>query len=538
MMFQLTSAFLLALSSSIDTVSAQQEAVIGVNNLINGACAVDYDPNDNVDYFPMKYRKPSINSYGNIDIFGNKFVPHESTDFLNIEYHDNYKIVTNSHQQPPKTYLLYQCGTEIPDIVTNGDFEFDLVVSVPHQGGLALTQTPQIPYVELLGLREEVIAYVGDPQYVTSPCMSYMMTGAGDDDQIQVVYDSNITIMEGLTDTFRTEHPDAIIVSGPTNNVVGDRVIVASATQERTNVATFDWIAFYASFYNLEGESNRISTLMQESYDCISDVSTNIVKQQRNLENVGEEYHTPTIFWANFFTYDDLGWSVGDCPTSDANFYCEYAAHCDATILSRPEGVGFNRTYGGSPTVYWYISDEEALEMGKNADIFIYTGGDWDSVYKSHSSMLDQFKAVQNKQVFDTLGQGPSAWLEQRYAEYNTVGLDLCDIVGHSIMATVNGGDNATNRWFRNIYTEPIGALPVCDVAGGEISQPYVPPEVNCVQPPEEGVEIVNGQKEEISSPSQEQEEDDDSAASGFCNYFSYSNLLLVSFAGMVVSQM
>merc|ERR1740139_355850 len=100
-------------------------------------------------------------------------------------------------------------------------------------------------------------------------------------------------------------------------------------------------------------------------------------------------------------------------------------------------------------------------------------------------------------------------------------------------MATVNGGNNA-NRWFRNVYTEPIGALPVCDVAGGEISQPYVPPKVNCVQPPEEGVEIVN-EPEESSSPPQE---DGDSAASGFCNYFSYSNLLLVSFAGMVVSQM
>lgn len=273
---------------------------------------------------------------------------------------------------------------------------------------------------------------------------------------------------------------------------------------------------------------------MQDNYDCISDVSTNIVEQQRILENEEAEYHTPNIFWANFFTYDDLGWSVGDCPTWDANFYCEYAAHCDATILSRPEGVGFNRTYGGSPTVYWYISDEEALEMGKNADVFIYTGGDWDSVYKSHSSMLDQFKAVQNKQVFDTLGQGPSAWLEQRYAEYDTVGLDLCDIVGHSI-ATVNGGD--ANRLFRNVYTEPIGSLPVCDVAGGEISRPYVPPEVNCVQPPEEGVEIVNG-PEEISSPPHKQVEDGDSAASGFCNYFSYSNLLLVSFAGMVVSQM
>jgi len=500
MMFSISPAFLLALSFIRNTASAQgitsnnvligedqDEGSILLENLVN-SCVINFDPESNVDYFPTKWTKPNIKSYGDVDIFGDKFVPNNTTDFIEIEYFNTYKIVRNLHQDPPKEYLLYQCGTEIPDDVNQDDF--DWVGPVPHKGGLALTQTPQIPYIELLGLREEVIALIGNPIYVTSPCMSHMLSEdatQGRGTSITTYYDSNSTIQEELVAGFRKSNPDAIIVSGPTNNVVGDQVIVASATQERTNVATFDWIAFYASFYNMEGESNRISSEMQESYDCSSDVANDIAAQQFLQQEANfavtatdsdKEYKEPTIMWANYFTYQDLGWSVGYCPTWETTYYCEYAKHCGASVLSRPEGVGTNRTFG-SPTVYWYLNDEQVLEMGKDADVFIFSGADWDATYALKNETLDQFKAVQNKQVFDTLGQGKSAWNEQRYAEYDVVGLDMCDVVGHSPIE----GPKHTRRWFRNVYTEPVGSMEQCDVAGGEISQPFVPPGQECVRP-------------------------------------------------------
>jgi len=491
--------------SAQDNTDASGNAVIG-ENLVDGACAVDYDPEAGIDYFPTKYAAPDIASYGDVDIFGNKFVPHNTTDFLQIEYFKTYKIVTNSHQDPPLQYLLYQCGTEIPDDVDQDDFQ--LVVSVPHQGGLALTQTPMIPYVELLNLRKDIIAHLGDPSYVTSPCLSYQLgPNATDEERIPVIWDSNSTIEEEMVTQWRADNPEAIIVSGPTNNIVGDRVIVSSATQERTNVATYDWIAFYAAFYNLEGESNRLSQQMQESYDCTSDVANEIVAEQRDLGTDpdgnfegGEEYKEPVIFWANYFTWGDLGWSVAECPTWDTVYYCEYATHCGAKVLSRPEGVGFNQTYGGSPTVYWYLNDTEAFEMGKDADIFMYSGSDWEALYESHGEMLDQFKSVQNKQVYDTLGQGASAWNEQRYAEYDIVGLDMCDVVGHSVFQFDKQATPHERRWFRNVYTDPIGSMPQCDVAGGELTQPYVAPEIGCVRPQATGVESGEGTEESSSS--------------------------------------
>jgi hypothetical protein len=513
-MFKISSTFLFLLSSgftaAVDNVligEDQDEASALLENLVD-RCAIDFDPNAEIDFFPTKYSKPSIRSYGDIDIFGEKFIPHTTTDFLEITYHKTYKIVTNKHQDPPKSYLLYQCGTQIPQDVVDAN-DFDLVVSVPHQGGLALTQTPQIPYVELLGLREEVIAYIGDPSYVTSPCMSHMMG----EESIEIVHDYNFTIAEEKVEDFRERHPDAIIVSGPTNNAVGDQVIVASATQERTNVAIFDWIHFYAAFYNMEGEANRIASQMKDSYECSSDVATDIALQQRQLPE-DEEYKKPVIFWANYFTWQNLGWSVAECPTWDHTYYCEYAEHCGATILTRPEGFGYNRTWG-SPTVYWYLNDEEALAMGKDADIIIFSGSDWEEIYALKNETLDQFKAVQNKMVFDTLGQGPSAWFEQRYAEYDVVGLDMCDVVGHVNM----NGPKHTRRWFRNVYTEPVGSLPVCDVEGGEVSKPYVPPEQACVRP------------QEIAE--EEDVEDDSSAASSSMTRLMFA-MLAIAYAAVL----
>ena len=442
-------------------------------NLID-KCVDTFDPA--IDYFPVKYTKPTITSYGDTDIFGEKFVPHNTTDYLDITYHMTYKIVTNSHQDPPVKYLMYQCGTEPPqDVIDDPNNDFQLVLPVPHKGGLAITQTPQIPYIEMLGLRDEIIAYVGNPQYVTSPCLQHMLSDdAADEHAVETVYDTNSTIQRELIDDFISRNPDVVIFSGPTNNVVGDRVVVASATQERTNVATFDWISFYASFFNLEGEAARISSEMKDSYDCSSENARAVASRQRKLE---EEEKRPVILWANYLTYQDLGWSVAECPTWDSAYYCEYAKHCDADILSRPEGVGYNRTWG-SPAVYWYLNDEEILDMGKDADVFIYTGSDWDAIYALKNETLDQIKAVQNGQVFDTLGQGASAWNEQRYAEYDVVGLDMCDVVGN----VAESGPKHERRWFRNVFTEPIGSLESCNVPD-EISQPFVPPGQECVRP-------------------------------------------------------
>jgi hypothetical protein len=140
--------------------------------------------------------------------------------------------------------------------------------------------------------------------------------------------------------------------------------------------------------------------------------------------------------------------------------------------MGRPESMGFNVSYGG-PEVYWYLTDEEFAEFGKNAEHWIYTGPTFDDDYNLKKDLLDQFKSVQNKQVFDTQGQGPYAWYEQRLAEYDVVALDFCSIVGTASPFYIH-----ERHWFRNIYTDAIGTQGTCD--GDEMNLAYVPEDAKC----------------------------------------------------------
>jgi len=95
-------------------------------------------------------------------------------------------------------------------------------------------------------------------------------------------------------------------------------------------------------------------------------------------------------------------------------------------------------------------------------------------VYEEKKDMLDQIKAVQNQQVYDTQGRGPNMWNEQRLAEYDIVALDFCDLVGTGVPGSVH-----KRQWFRNIFTEPIGTVGECNIPD-EINEPYVPKGAQC----------------------------------------------------------
>lgn len=430
-----------------------------------------------VDYFPNKYE---ARTYSPIFLPENQASLDTTTDLLEIEYFGYYKIITNKYHN--KTYLLYQCGAKPPmEEVFSGKHQ--MILPVPHKGGLAITETPQIPPLELLGLRQEIIAYIGDTQYVSSPCLNYQIDVDG---SVESVFDPadpwNSTILQELTDEFLTRHPEAIIFGGIFADADADRILGVAETQERTNVATFDWISLYASLYNLEARANEIAAETAERYSC-SSANAKILSA-----DVPQEEH-PVVFWANYF--DGYNWSVAECPSWDHTYYCEYAAHCGANIISRPEGVGVEN-FG-----YWYLTDDEALELGKDADIFIYPSQTWDSVYEQKKEMLDQFKAVQNGQVYDTQGGGENSWYEQRLAEYDVVGNDFCALVG-LVNPTQNPPHNI--KWFRNVFTGKIPEMGTCNVPE-ELDDPYVPVGAFCAAVEQQPGAESNGSQASAGTP-------------------------------------
>jgi hypothetical protein len=279
--------------------------------------AAEFDPN--LDYFDglkwaaTDYSGPVLLADGGQDAFPDKVETDTSTDLFEISYHKHYKIITNHFVNA--TYLLYLCGTldQVPDEELQ-DGKHHLVVSVPHTGKVAVTETPQIPFFELLGLRREIIAYVGDPQWVSSPCLNYMVA---EENSIEVVLDANdpynTSTNQMLQDRFVQENPDVIIFGGPYFDKNADRQVIMASTQERTTVATFDWIGFTAAFFNLEGMSNQIAAEIKSRFDCSASNAATL-SAGRSLDE------RPVVLWANYF--DGYNWSVAECPTWDAT-YCE-----------------------------------------------------------------------------------------------------------------------------------------------------------------------------------------------------------------------
>jgi hypothetical protein len=223
-------------------------------------------------------------------------------------------------------------------------------------------------------------------------------------------------------------------------------------------------LGMYAALFNLEGMANKIIADTEARYQCLADNAAAV-------ESDIQEEDKPKILWAEYF--DGIGWSVAECPTWDASYYCEYAQHCGATIISRPEGVGFSESYG-TDTLYWYLTDDEFLALGKDATTWVYPSKTFNDVYSQKKDMLDQFKSVQNKNVYDTQGSGPLAWFEQRLAEYDVVALDMCTLVG-----TANPSSVHVRKWFRNYFTESIGTQGTCNVPE-DITLAYFPNQAEC----------------------------------------------------------
>lgn len=123
------------------------------------------------------------------------------------------------------------------------------------------------------------------------------------------------------------------------------------------------------------------------------------------------------------------------------------------------------------------MNDEEFLEFGKDADVFIYPGFTWDSLFEQKKELLFQFKSVQLGRVYDVQGQGAGAWFEQRLAEYDVVGLDVCHAVGN----VDPNGPAHTPRYLRNVFIDPIGEGPTQCNFPEELSEPYIPAGQDCV---------------------------------------------------------
>jgi hypothetical protein len=395
----------LALVASLATVKAENPLT----------CLTSVDPD--VDYFPDKVQ------------------PLDSV-LWSIEYANTYKTLFNIAAN--ETYLLYQCGSEPPADQLDG--RHAAVVSIPLLGGVAITQTPMIAYLEQLGLMEEISVFISNPDTISSPCLK----GRVDAGDVRVLQDASAS---GIADSSTDFGADAVsnadlsstvaFVSPFDSDLPFDTKIVISASSEGPNAAIFEWVDFYAAFFNKEALANQVVDAANSRFDCIAG-NAGLIRS--------DSPDKPVVLWATYSDYC-AGWSVAKC---GGRYYCEFADACGADILSSTEGS--ITACGG----FTYMTVEEIVELGKDADFWIYPDRNWDKTFVDNAELLNTMKSVQNKEVYDFQGEGSSGWFEQRLAEYYEVLDDFCTIVGTTTIF------DRERKYFRNVFDEMIGGMGQC----------------------------------------------------------------------------
>ncbi|KAL7564828.1 hypothetical protein ACA910_021084 [Epithemia clementina (nom. ined.)] len=357
-----------------------------------------------------------------VDLFPQKVAPVHSV-LWSIEYNGTYKILTNNVAK--ESYLLYQCGTDVPTDLNTSEFAAVLEIPLKTAG---LTQTPMITFMEQIGARDKIGAFLTDPQYIWSPCFAQAVQSGevavpeqrSDDQTPSLVGQNppNLTEMVAFADEYETPP--------------FSQVVKISASIEATNAAIFEWAKYFAVFFNMEETANKVVDAAEERFACIED---------KAMQAVTDSVTKPKLLWGYYSDYC-LGWDVGECPS----YYCEFADSCGVDILNSTEGTNQAAMEKCGDV---YMTTEEFIALGKDADFWFFPGPNFDDTLREFGDQLAVFKSVQNQRVYDYQGMGKNSWFEQRYAEYYNVLSDMCLTVG-----SIQGVER--RRFWRNVFTEQV----------------------------------------------------------------------------------
>jgi hypothetical protein len=410
---------------SDSSMSMSMSMSMPTENLNRCLDAGEFQPN--VDYFPQK-------------------VQATGSERWSIAYFNSYKVIT--HEVYGEEYLLVQCGAPFPEDIDLDRFKF--ITNVPLQQGVGLTGTREVALMERAGRRED-IAYLGNPEFIGSPCLN------------KLIADGDTTVLEGVDWSvrpndiedalaeWRADNPDAIVfVGGPDGVYELGKTMVFDTFFEEGNFDRFEWIKVIGALYNDEQSTNDLVNKTEDRYQCIS--------------SKAEDPSSPIkVAWGFFSTFGTPGWEVADPCEEVDNYYCQMARACDVEILS-------DKRHN--------LSNIDFVEFTKDADVLIYTTGGvsfQEVIANAPAGIFDGLKYVQNQAVFDILKSGEAAWFEQSPSDYDNLLFDFCDAAG----ITFNDGFTQDRKYLRNIYTtEEGGDLGECDDA----SAPWIPEGSDCTR--------------------------------------------------------
>jgi len=381
----------------------------------NKGCVSTFE--QDVDYFPEK-----------IEV--------EKSEHWTITYENSYKVLKNT--DAALSYLLYQCGTDVPQ----GEIsKHNVTIPIPLPDDFGLHYTTFIPFMELLGKRGHISSMYGSPSWVYSPCLSSII----DDDRVTFIGNLN---NQTLIDELQVNVSTPYFVGVGTPNIFPNNFEI-SEWKETSMLGILEWLKFFSVFFNMEKEANEIFKQVEDRVNCASE----------NADIITADKPKPVVLWGSYSDYCG-GWDVArSCP----NYYCELATTCDATLLTSMDGsIDASQCYRN------YMTTEEFVEYGKDADVWIYSGASdgIDTILTKYGGELGDFKSIKNSEVYDISGQTMDGWYGVRLVEPDALIQDFCKVVGNESPAVVT----PHQLIFLRHLNDPVASKPVCT----DTNAPYV----------------------------------------------------------------
>ena len=192
--------------------------------------------------------------------------------------------------------------------------------------------------------------------YVSSPCLK-KRAAAGKIANAYLGWGSST-----LNETALAATDNDIVFTGSFSTPPSSGGIHVYDNKETTVLGGAELFKFFGALYNKEAEAYTLYSTVQTRYECISSKAQNT-----------PEITSKKILWCSYSTWysTEHTWSCAKCP----NYYCEHIQALGASILEYETTPGITgQSYQGSTP---YLNDANMTELGKDADVWIFAGGDF-----------------------------------------------------------------------------------------------------------------------------------------------------------------
>eukprot|EP00808_Paulinella_micropora_P013280 g53102.t1 len=342
-----------------------------------------------------------VESYNaSIDYFPHKVEP-VSAELFNVEYFNHYKVLTIKNGAENLTYVLYQCGTPMPSMPSNGTFAITLT-------SVGVTATPILPYLELLGVRSTIDAVFIAKDRIGSSCVLEQIekneTYQEYEEVMYVQIFNETTIVHlGLEVVFHDGYSDP------------PRGVLAPWTFETGALHHVEYLKFFGAWFNREELANKRYDEIAFRFECIS----NYTNSGRELAEVSGK----KVLWC-YMSYGS--WYCGTC--TKRAYYCDYMQALGWELVDY-------KTYDGGLTTagpWGALNDTQLLQLASAADLWVYPSDNFAELVADYAGLLESAGVTSQPPTLPVVTidrRGINDWFEGRQLEPGVVLEDLLEAV-------------------------------------------------------------------------------------------------------------